>query len=61
MNDQNLDSLIEASTLSGSDTDNVKFVSNIWLDSGEPGDPDPFEDIEHEILETQRSDLSEEW
>ena len=54
--------LIEESTLMDTNVGlEPAFVSNIWLDPGEPGDPDPFEDAEQTQMERLRNSLSEEW
>ena len=57
--------LIDTSTFGeaiiGNYTSEPEIVSNIWMDPGEPGDPDPFEEIEENLINAQREALSEEW
>lgn len=54
--------LIEESTLLEANVGiEPTFASNIWLDPGNPGDPDPFAEIEQASIEKARAALSEEW
>jgi len=44
----------------GLDHENVS-ISHMWFDPGDPGDPDPFQEVEESLVEAERSELSDEW